>query len=38
VVRAVQRVEGVVRVEDRLTYDLDDRDADRVVTYPWVRV
>ncbi|HWC40678.1 MAG TPA: CBS domain-containing protein [Actinomycetota bacterium] len=38
VVRAVQRVEGVVRVEDRLTYDLDDWDGDRVMTYPWVRV
>jgi CBS domain-containing protein len=37
-VRAVQRVEGVVRVEDRLTYDLDDQGADRVMTSPWVRV
>ena len=36
-VRAVQGVEGVVRVEDRLTYDIDDRDAGRVMTYPWIR-
>jgi CBS domain-containing protein len=36
-VRAVQGVEGVVRVENRLTYDIDDRDAGRVVTYPWIR-
>jgi CBS domain-containing protein len=36
VVRAVQGVEGVVRVENRLTYDLDP-DADRVMTYPWIR-
>jgi CBS-domain-containing membrane protein len=35
-VRAVQGVEGVVRVENRLTYDLD-QDAGRVMTYPWVR-
>ena len=38
VVRAVQGVEGVVRVENRLAYDLDDRDAGQVMTYPWVRV
>lgn len=36
-VRAVQGVEGVVRVEERLTYDVDDRDAGRVMTYPWIR-
>jgi CBS domain-containing protein len=36
-VRAVQGVEGVVRVEDRLTYDVDDRDPGRVMTYPWIR-
>jgi CBS domain-containing protein len=36
-VRAIQGVEGVVRVEDRLTYDLDDRDAGQVMTYPWIR-
>jgi CBS domain-containing protein len=33
VVRAVQGVEGVVRVENRLTYDLDDRGADRVLAF-----
>jgi CBS domain-containing protein len=33
VVRAVQGVEGVVRVENRLTYDLDDRDTDRVLAF-----
>jgi CBS domain-containing protein len=32
-VRAVQGVEGVVRVENRLAYDLDDRDADRVLAF-----
>jgi CBS domain-containing protein len=37
-VRAVEGVEGVVRVEDRLTYDLDDQGAGRVMTSPWVRV
>jgi CBS domain-containing protein len=31
VVRAVQGVEGVVRVENRLAYDVDDRDAGRVM-------
>jgi CBS domain-containing protein len=36
VVRAVQGVEGVVRVENRLSYDFDP-DADRVMTYPWIR-
>lgn len=36
-VRAVQGVEGVVRVEDRLAYDLDDRNPDGVMTYPWIR-
>jgi CBS domain-containing protein len=36
VVRAVQGVEGVVRVENRLTYDFD-QDAGRVITYPWIR-
>ena len=35
-VRAVQGVEGVVRVENRLSYDLDP-DADRMMTYPWIR-
>ena len=33
VVRAVQGVEGVVRVENRLGYDLDDRDADRGLAF-----
>jgi CBS-domain-containing membrane protein len=36
-VRAVRGVEGVVRVENRLTYDIDDRDAGRMMTYPWIR-
>ncbi|HEY2959451.1 MAG TPA: BON domain-containing protein [Actinomycetota bacterium] len=36
VLRAVQGVEGVVRVEDRLTYDFDDRGADVLMT-PWLR-
>jgi CBS domain-containing protein len=37
-VRAVHAVEGVVRVEDRLTADVDDRDADPAMTYPFMRV
>jgi CBS domain-containing protein len=37
-VRAVHGVEGVVRVEDRLTFDVDDRDADPPVTYPFMRI
>jgi CBS domain-containing protein len=37
-VRAVQGVEGVVRVENRLTSDVDDRDADLAMTYPFMRV
>jgi CBS domain-containing protein len=36
VVRAVRGVEGVVRVEDRLAYDIDDIDVGRLMTYPWV--
>ena len=36
-VRAVRGVEGVVRVENRLAHDLDDQDADRLMTYPWIR-
>jgi CBS domain-containing protein len=36
-VRAVHGVEGVVRVEERLTFDVDDRDADLAVAYPWMR-
>jgi CBS domain-containing protein len=35
-VRAVRGVEGVVRVEDRLAYDVDDRDAGRVMASPWM--
>ena len=34
-------IDGVVvlqgRVEDRLAYDLDDRNPDGLVTYPWIR-
>jgi CBS domain-containing protein len=33
VVRAVQEVEGVIRVENRLAYDLDDRDTDRALAF-----
>jgi CBS domain-containing protein len=36
VVRAVHSVEGVVRVENRLAYDIDDIDVGRLMTYPWV--
>jgi CBS-domain-containing membrane protein len=36
VLRAVHGVEGVVRVENRLAYDLDDLDVGRLMTYPWV--
>ena len=36
-VRAVHAVEGVVRVEDRLTFDLDDRDAGTAMASPWIR-
>jgi hypothetical protein len=36
VVRAVHRVEGVVRVENRLAYDIDDVDVGRFMPYPWV--
>jgi CBS-domain-containing membrane protein len=35
-IRAVHGVEGVVRVEDRLAYDIDDRDADPVMVSPWM--
>jgi CBS domain-containing protein len=35
-IRAVHGVEGVVRVEDRLAYDIDDRDADWVLVSPWM--
>jgi CBS-domain-containing membrane protein len=36
-VRAVHDVEGVVRVENRLTFDEDDRDTGAVMVYPLVR-
>jgi CBS domain-containing protein len=36
-VRTVHGVEGVVRVEDRLTFDLDDREADTARTYSQIR-
>jgi len=36
VLRAVQGVEGVVGVENRLTYDLDDRGREVLMT-PWLR-
>jgi CBS domain-containing protein len=35
-VRAVHGVEGVVRVEDRLTFDVDDHDPGMAIAYPWV--
>jgi hypothetical protein len=35
VLRAVQGVEGVVRVENRLVYDVDDRGRDVLLT-PWL--
>ena len=35
-VRTVHGVEGVVRVEDRLTFDLDDHDPGMAIAYPWV--
>jgi CBS domain-containing protein len=38
VVRAVHGVEGVVRVEDRLAYDLDVLDAGPLMASPWMRL
>jgi hypothetical protein len=35
VVRAVHGVEGVVRVENRLAYDVNDLEVARSMTYPW---
>jgi CBS domain-containing protein len=35
-VRAVHGIEGVVQVENRLAYDIDDRDADWVMVSPWM--
>jgi CBS domain-containing protein len=37
-VRAVHGVEGVVRVEDRLAWDVDDRDPGRLMASPWMRL
>jgi CBS domain-containing protein len=37
-VRAVRGVEGVVQVEDRLAYDLDDRDTGPLMASPWMRL
>jgi osmotically-inducible protein OsmY len=34
-VRAVHHVEGVVRVENRLSFDVDDYDP--AMAYPWLR-
>jgi CBS domain-containing protein len=36
-VRAVHGVEGVVQVENRLAWDVDDRDAGRTMALPWMR-
>jgi CBS-domain-containing membrane protein len=36
-IRAVHDVEGVVRVENRLTFDEDDRDTGAALVYPVVR-
>lgn len=36
-VRAVHHVEGVVRVEDRLSFEVDDRDAGMPMVYPFMR-
>jgi CBS domain-containing protein len=35
-VRTAHGVEGVVRVEDRLTFDVDDHDPGMAIAYPWV--
>jgi CBS domain-containing protein len=37
-VRAVRGVEGVVQVEDRLAFDINDRDADWVMVSPWMHL
>jgi hypothetical protein len=34
--RAVHSVEGVIRVEDRLTFDVDDHDLGMPMTLPWM--
>jgi CBS domain-containing protein len=36
-VRAVRGVEGVVQVDDRLTYDIDDVDVGWLMVSPWTR-
>jgi CBS domain-containing protein len=36
-VRAVHSVEGVVRVENRLAWDVDDGNLGRPMAYPWLR-
>ena len=36
-VRAVRDVKGVVRIENRLTFHVDDRDAGMAMAYPWMR-
>ena len=36
-VRAVYHVDGVVRVEDRLSFKVDDRDAGMPMVYPFMR-
>jgi hypothetical protein len=36
-VRAIHGVEGVVRVKNRLTFDLDDHDAAPATTYAQIR-
>jgi CBS-domain-containing membrane protein len=36
-VRAVHHVEGVVRVEDRLNFDVDDLNPGMPMTYPFMR-
>jgi CBS domain-containing protein len=37
-VRAVHAVEGVVKVDNRLGYDLDDRELSTHAPWPWPRV
>jgi CBS-domain-containing membrane protein len=36
-IRAVHGVEGVIGVEDRLTFDVDDHDLGMSMTYPFMR-
>jgi CBS-domain-containing membrane protein len=37
-VRAVRGVEGVVQIEDRLAYDIDDRATCPMLVSPWMRL